>query len=98
MGQDPERFWLITPRLALLEIEAVEERQRRVNNLAITAAWVGAALQRAEKLPALSELIGGNETNKEQDLRMYLGGMKQTLPKITMAEWRGSQAQSLDRE
>lgn len=50
-GLDPARFWKITPRLALAEMEAAEEGQRRV-------AWLGAALVRAGRLPEADEFVG----------------------------------------
>lgn len=87
LGLDPDRFWRITPRLILVELDAAQLRQRRNEDMMLTAAWVSAGLQRASKMPKLKALLR-RETDEKPDLRMYLDGMRAVLPSITMDEWR----------
>lgn len=77
---------MITPRLLLAEIDAAQERARDRDDVAITAAWITAALTRAKKLPKLKKLLE-RPGDRKKDLRAYLDGLKVVLPTITMAEW-----------
>ncbi|AZV00344.1 hypothetical protein [Paracoccus sulfuroxidans] len=71
------------------------ESQRRLDDLAIVSAWIGAGLQRAKRLPKLDSLIrrpGRRAKTTAQDLQMYLGQMRAALPSISMEEWRARHA------
>lgn len=73
-------------------MEIAQERLKKNQSLAITAAWIGAALQRSKKLPKLDELMPRERRSDRQDLQMYMGRMRATLPRITLEEWRARQA------
>lgn len=53
-GLDPARFWDVTPRLALIEMNGAELRHRRDR----ANVWLGAAMSRAEKLPTFEKFVG----------------------------------------
>ena len=56
-GLPPDRFWEITPRLYLIEMDGARARIDREFQGLIQQAWLGAALSRAKKLPSLTSLI-----------------------------------------
>ena len=58
----------------------------RVEDLAITSAWIGAVLQRQKKIPKLEKLLARGKG--KQDVQMYLAGLKAQLPRTTMSQWR----------
>lgn len=55
-GLPPDRFWEITPRLYLMELDGARIRLDREAQGRIEAAWLGAALSRAKKMPSLASL------------------------------------------
>ncbi|SIS98483.1 hypothetical protein SAMN05421772_11134 [Paracoccus saliphilus] len=57
----------------------------------LTTAWVSAGLSRAKKLPRLKTLLQ-RESDEKPDLRMYLDGVRASLPGITMDQWRARHA------
>jgi len=77
----------------LTELEIAQARIERETDVLLAAAWASAALQRARRLPKLSELLRRDPRDK-QDLQMYLANAKAHLPAITMAEWRARFGQS----
>lgn len=85
LGLDPDRFWLITPRLYMIETDAARRRAEHADELVLTAAWLTAALQRSKKIPPLKKLLSRSEG--KTDAGMYLDGAKARLPKMTLTEW-----------
>lgn len=74
----------------MIEMDAAQRRFDQQADLAIGCAWINATLQRAKKIPKLEELLRRSEDkgSKQQDLLMYLGGLKASLPSMTMKEWQ----------
>lgn len=86
---DPDRFWLLTPRLYLLELIAFAERARAAREASITAAWTTAMLVRAASLPSLETLLDTRParalTAAEADAALQ--AMAGSLPRKTWNQW-----------
>lgn len=65
-GLPPDRFWDITPRLCVAEMEAARDRLQRDRDDRIELAWMVAALGRADRLPSLESLLDRQVTAKPQ--------------------------------
>lgn len=83
----PDRFWEITPRLTLAEIEAVGVRLDREADYRAWQAWHTAYLPRSEKPVPLSNLLsGGAKAESEDFLAMRLASAGKGLRGISMAD------------
>lgn len=89
LGLDPERFWVLSPRQAMLEIDAADERRTRADELAISAAWLSGMIARAAKPPKLSDLLTRRRGGGKPDPQMYLNGLRWQLPRVSMQDWLG---------
>lgn len=83
LGLDPERFWLITPGLYLIETSAARRRLEQQQEMDITVAWLSAKLARAKKIPPLKKLLG---KGGKADIGFYLDVAKSSLPKVRLSE------------
>lgn len=84
-GFPAERFWTITPRLYVTEMEGARLRIKRERAL----VWAGAMLGRMDKPPTLAQFIeDAPETEPAEFLDMRLRASTTGLRSITMAEYR----------
>lgn len=67
LGLPPDRFWDITLRLALLEIDAAEARLRRDREM----VWWGAMLPHLKERPTLEKFAGYPIDNAERIRRTH---------------------------
>jgi len=83
----PDRFWEISPRLTLAEIEAAGDRLKREAEHRAWLAWHSAYLPRSEKpVPLDSLLTGANDAEPEDMLAMRLSASGKGLQTIKMAD------------
>jgi hypothetical protein len=66
LGLPPDRFWDISPKLAVMEMEAMRARLDREADDRIELAWVTANLMRMAKIPAIETLLRKKTTPKHQ--------------------------------
>jgi len=74
-GLPPDRFWDLTPRLYMLEMKGAAKRIERDSRSALEAAWLGAKLQRAAKIPTLEKLLPPNKSRGRRQSRAELQAM-----------------------
>ena len=83
----PDRFWEISPRLTLAEIEAAGDRLKREADQRAVLAWQIAYLPRSEKpVPLASLLTGASEAEPEDLLAMRLSASNRGLQTVKMAD------------
>lgn len=78
-GNDPARFWVITPREVDREMLGVRHRLEREANERLSLAWHIVALDRARKLPKLEALLvrpGQRRPHRKQTSEDHLVAMK----------------------
>lgn len=84
-GLSAERFWGLTPRLYLTEMEGARMRIKRERAL----VWSGAMLARVEKPPTLAQFLeDAPEKEPAEFLDMRLRASTTGLRAISMAEYR----------
>lgn len=78
----------------MIETAAAQRRLDRQDEVALTAAWLNASLQRAKRIPPLKKLLA--RSDGKADIGMYLDGIKAVLPTVTLSEWtaRGPRTES----
>ncbi len=82
-GLPPERFWTITPRLYVTEMNGALARIRRERGL----VWESAFLPWQKKAPSLSEFIGMKPKAHSPDvLDMMIRNSTKGLKGISMSE------------
>jgi hypothetical protein len=89
-GFDPARFWQLTPRLYAAEMAGARMRLEREAKDRIELSWMTANLSRAEKLPALHELLNEKKEDhaqKQQDVHMRLKQMAAGMTRKSWSEW-----------
>jgi hypothetical protein len=65
-GLPPARFWDVTPRLCIAEMEGASERLKREARAQTGLAWMIATFTRAKKLPSLDALLGDHAEPSQQ--------------------------------
>lgn len=89
-GNDPARFWSLTPRLFALEMRGSRQEMERQAKERIQAAWLTAVMSRAEKMPKLSEVLGEDEAKvpmTHDEIAARLRAMTQGMEKKRWSEW-----------
>ena len=83
----PDRFWEISPRLTLAEIEAAGDRLNREADQRAWSVWHAAYLPRSEKpIPLASLLTGAKDAEPEELLAMRLSASNRGLQTVKMAD------------
>ncbi|MDZ7906337.1 MAG: hypothetical protein U5N55_11605 [Cypionkella sp.] len=55
-GLPPDRFWDLTPRLYMIEMQGAANRLDREHKDRLAGAWLAATLSRSKRIPALEKL------------------------------------------
>lgn len=74
----------------MIETAAARRRAEQQEELALTASWLTAVLQRAKKVPTLKKLL--SRPGAKSDIGHYLAGAKVTLPAMTVSDWRAARS------
>ncbi|MBL1438336.1 MAG: hypothetical protein COB08_019330 [Rhodobacteraceae bacterium] len=83
----PDRFWEISPRLTLAEIEAAGDRLNREHDQRVWQAWHTAYLPRSEKPVQLASLLtGAKDAEPEDFLAMRLAASNRGLQGVKLAD------------
>ncbi|WP_136685699.1 hypothetical protein [Falsirhodobacter xinxiangensis] len=85
-GFDPASFWSLTLRLFQIHMRGAQARIRRDQQQATTTAYLTAGLTRIKKLPKLKDLL--RQPGEKMDVGIALGLVRETLPRVTLAEWQ----------
>lgn len=86
-GHPAERFWKLTPRLYITEMDGARIRVKRERAL----VWAGAMLARMDKPPTLSQFLEDvPEKEPSEFLDMRLRASTIGLRSVSMAEYRRS--------
>lgn len=78
-GNDPARFWTLTPREVDRILQGVRNRLEREANERMSLAWHIVALDRARKLPKLETLLttgGQRRLQRKQTPEEHIVAMK----------------------
>lgn len=87
-GLPCERFWDLTPRLYLIEMEGARGRLEREQKDRLEGAWYGELLRRQKKLPKLEKLLAGDPPPKsKEELQAALSAIRERLPAITLEHY-----------
>lgn len=87
-GLPPDRFWDLTPRLYIVELDGVARRFERERKDRTELAWQTAMLTRVDKMPRLETLWGQDVAPKQTAIKGVLAVLSQEMPKITLDDWR----------
>lgn len=86
-GLDGKRFWEITPRTYIQEIEAAIHREERDLKKQKVIAWLNASFQRAKKLPKLAEVLGEQKKLTHDQVVGHLKSLSHGKKKRSLEEW-----------
>jgi hypothetical protein len=77
-GFDQLRFWELTPKQILIDVEGAAEQQRRLGNERIAQAWHTAVFTRQKKLSRLKSVLnhGKGESKPKQDWQEQMSAME----------------------
>ena len=81
-GLPPERFWDITPRLYITEMQGARKLLERQQSERIETAWITAALTRAKKMPPLDRMLRRKAKAKPQSPEQ-----QQVMCEVLAAAW-----------
>lgn len=85
-GLSAEAFLDATPRLFLMVTDAAVDRCRRDDEGRLHAAWTGAVLSRASKIPKFESLISHDEPDADPEMRAAEQRAELAAMRMVMAE------------
>lgn len=92
-GLPPGRFWKITPRLALSEIEAHAATLNRAHDLAAFTAWHAAYLGRTKEPIPMADMMVGKSAKKSEPAEFLASRLDKSvagLAVVSMASYLAS--------
>jgi hypothetical protein len=87
-GFDPATFWMLTPRFFLIYMQGAADRLKNQQQHDVAMVHLGAALQRAKKMPKLADLLSNKPPPTTSEVFAHLRSLRDELPKRTWSEWR----------